>query len=219
MLIAGLITGFFLSLFVQGCGNSGGTRNTAIVSPETLKSQLAEEVAGYQEKIAELETKNTDLQRQLKTAKNQLSAAKVKVQQRETNIKKRIEPRGFPAKELLNNARPLPKVDSGLSACDSLAKNVAEYIEENAVKDSLYEVQINKLDSIVSLKDCVIAEKIKINKSVTESFTKSLEQQEVLLKENQGLRNKSKKQKRRSKLATIGLMILSALGAKQLSHH
>lgn len=219
MLIGGLITGFFLSLFVQGCGNSAGTSNTAIVSPETIKSQLAEKVAGYEQKIAELETKNTDLQRQLKTAKNQLSAAKVKVQQREANIKKRIEPTGFPARQLLNKVQPLPGVDSSLSPCDSLVKDIAAYIEENDVKDSLYEVQINTLDSIVDVKESVIAEKKRINKSVTEALTKSLEQQELLLKENQVLRNKSKRQKRRSKLATIGLMILSALGGKQLSHH
>lgn len=215
MLVGGLITGFFLSLFVQGCVINATTENAAIVSPETIKSQLAV----YEQKIADLEMKNTDLQRRLKTSKNQLATAKVKVQQRETNIKKRIEPAGFPAKELLNKARPLPVVDSDLSACDSLVKDVTAYIEENALKDSLYEAQINTLDSIVDVKDSVIAEKAKINKSVTEAFTKSLEQQKVLLTENQQLRNKSKRQKRRSKLATIGLMILSALGGKQLSQH
>ena len=219
MLIGGLITGFFLSLFVQSCGNNKDTSTRTIVSPKEIKNELAEKVAAYEQKIVELETKNTDLQKQLKTVKNQLLAAKVKVQQRETNIKKRIEPRGFPAKELLNKVRPVPTVDSGLSACDSLAQDVAAYIEENALKDSLYELQINTLDSIVSVKDSVIAEKTKINKGVTEAFTKSLEQQEVLLKENQQLRNKSKRQKRRRKIATIGLMILSALGANQLSHH
>jgi hypothetical protein len=219
MLIGGLITGFFLSLFVQGCGNDLSTGDTVMVSPETMKTQLTQKVAAYEQKIAELETKNTDLQMQLKTVKNQLSAAKVKVQQRETNIKKRIEPRGFPAKELLNKVRPVPTVASGLSACDSLAQDVAAYIEENALEDSLYEVQIHTLESIVSVKDSVIAEKTKVNKSVTEAFTKSLQQQEVLIKENQQLRNKSKRQKRRSKIATIGLMILSALGGKQLSHH
>jgi len=219
MLIGGLIIGFFLSLFVQGCGYSATTHNTAIVSPETIKNDLAEKVAVYEQKIGDLETKNIDLQKQLKAAKNQLSAAKTKVQQRETNIKKRIEPAGFPANELLNKVRPAPKVETGLSACDSLVQDVAAYIEENAVKDSLYEVQINTLDSIVDVKDSVIVEKTKINKTVTEAFTKSLEQQEVLIKENQQLRSKSKRQKRRSKLATIGLMILSALGGKQLSHH
>jgi hypothetical protein len=219
MLIGGLITGFFLSLFFQGCAGSATTDSTAIVAPETIKNELTEKVAAYEQKIADLETKNSNLQKQLNTAKVQLAAAKVKVHQRETNIKKRIEPAGFPAKELLNKVRPSPTVDSSLSACDSLVKDVAAYIEENAAKDSLYEVQINTLDSMVDVKDSVIAEKTKINKNVTEAFTKSLEQQEVLLKENQQLRNKSKRQKRRSKLATIGLMILSALGGKQLSQH
>jgi hypothetical protein len=216
MLIGGLITGFFLSLFFQGCDNSAA--NTAIVAPAEIKNQLTEKVAAYEQKIADLESKNANLQKQLKTAKDQLVAAKIKVQQRETNIKKRIEPAGFPAKELLNKVQPHATVDSDLSPCDSLLQDVGAYMEENAVKDSLYEVQINTLDSIVGVKDSVIAEKTKINKSVTEAFTKSLEQQEVLLKENNQLRNKSKRQKRRTKLATIGLMILSALGGNHLSH-
>lgn len=217
MLIGGLIIGFFLSLFVQGCGDSATKENTAIVTAEQIKSGLAAKVAVYEQKIADLERKNIYLQKQLKSVEDQLATKKVKVQQREIKIKKRITPVGFPAKELLNKVRPLPAANSSLSACDSLVKDVAAYMDENAAKDSLYEVQINTLDSIVDVKDSLIAENEKINKSVSEALVKSFEQQQILLKENQQLRNKSKQQKRRSKLATIGLMILSAFGGKQLS--
>ncbi len=219
LVLVGLVFGFCLSVLMKACYSDTPIPQQKAVTTEELKKQAADKEAAHQKQIAELENKNQQLQNELKTTKEQLSAVKSKARQRETTIKKIIEPKGLPAKELLAKAKPVNPVDSSLSPCDSLAREVNEYLLDNAVKDSLYESQISTLDSMVAVKDSVIKFKTELHSEWVDVFTKALDQQEILQKENQQLQKQFKRQKRKSKLVTVGLMILSAVGTKYLLHH
>jgi hypothetical protein len=219
LVLVGLVSGFCLTFLFKGCYNETTVPHQKVISTEDLKKQAADKEAIYQTKIAELENKNLQLQTELKTTKEQLVSIKSKTKQRENTIKKIIEPKGLPAKELLDRVKPLLSIDSSLSPCDSLVQEVNVYMEENAVKDSLYESEISTLDSMVAVKDSVIKFKTELHSQWVEVFTKALDQQDILQKENDQLRKQFKRQKRKSKLVTIGLMILSAAGANYLLHH
>jgi hypothetical protein len=218
LLILGLVIGFCLSLLFKGCNSEIPVPHEKVISPAVLKKQAADIENTYQTKFTELENKNQQLQNELKTTKEQLTTIKLKTKQRENSIKRIIEPKGFPAKELLAKVNSSVIVDSSLSPCDSLAQEVSKYVEENEVKDSLYQSQINTLDSIVAVKDSVIRFKTELHSEWIDVFTEALDQQVILQKENQQLRKLFKRQKRKSKLITAGLMILSAVGANYLLH-
>lgn len=86
-------------------------------------------------------------------------------------------------------------------------------------KDSLYENQIATLDSMLSVKDSVIQFKTHLHTQWAEFFSRALDEQDILRKENQQLQKQFKRQKQRSKLATLGLMMLTAVGTNYLLKH
>lgn len=217
VLLLGIVIGFCSSLLFKGCGSNNDVTHEKIIQPKDLKKQDATNEASYQAKITELENKNQQLQQELKTTKEQLAQIKSKTKQRENSIKKIIEPKGYPAKELLKKVNsPSIAMDSSLSPCDSLAQEVSEYMQENILKDSLFESQIAIQDSVITVKDSVIAFKTELHRGLQSIFSQSLAQQEILTKENIQLRKQFKRQKLRSKLVAIGVTVLSALTAKYL---
>ncbi len=217
LLLLGIVIGFCSSFLFQGCGSNNSVTHEKTVQPKDLKKQAETNEASYQAKITELENKNRQLQQELKTTKEQLTQIKSKTNQRANNIKKIIEPKGYPAKELLKKVNsPSIAIDSSLSPCDSLVKEVSEYMQENILKDSLFESQIAIQDSVIAVKDSVIAFKTDLHGGLQSLFNQSLAQQETLSKENIQLRKQFKRQKLRSKLVAIGVTVLSALTAKYL---
>ena len=144
------------------------------------------------------------------------TSIKSQTKKRETTIKKILEPKGMAANDLLEKVGHSVPVDSSLSPCDSLANEVSQYLEENTLKDSLYETHISKLDSTISIKDSIIQLKNKMHIDLSNTVSKLLNDHETLLRENKALRKEFKRQKRKGKLVTVGLMILSATAANYL---
>lgn len=214
-LILGVLVGVLVSLLLDLSYN-----DLLSTSPpdntEVVRKEMAAKETVHLTKISELEKKTEKLSEELKSAQAQLSTIKSKTREREKTIKKMIEPKGLPAKELLERVNKSVAVDTSLSPCDSLTQEVTGYIEENALKNSLYESQINTLDSIVAVKDSVIQLKTGLHKDLTVLFEQSLDKQDVLAKENLQLRKQFKRQKLKSKLITVGLMILSGTAANYL---
>ncbi len=214
-LILGILIGL-LSWFLFDLSASDLLTASSPDTTETIKKEIAAKEALHQEKLTELENKNDALQKDLNSVKEQLESIKSKTKKRETTIKKILEPNGMSAKDLLAKVAYSVALDSSSSRCDSLANEVSEYIEENAEKDSLYETHISKLDSTVSIKDSIIQLKNKLHIDLSNTVSKLLNDQEALLRENKALRKEFKRQKRKGKLVTVGLMILSATAAKYL---
>ena len=219
LLLTGLVAGFCLSFLFNGCGNDPAVTHETVTPTKDLKKEADVKEASYQAKITELENKNQQLKLELQSAKGQLVKMKSKSEQRETKIKAMIEPNGYTAKELLRKVKPALVSATSLSLCDSLVQEVNEYMQENSMKDSLYEVQIGKQDSLIAGKDSIIENKTKLHQNLQTLFEQSLTQQEILSKENTQLRRKFKRQKFRSKLVTLGVTVLSGLAANYLIQH
>jgi hypothetical protein len=214
-LILGILIGL-LCYFLFDFSANDLLASKSVDNPASIKKEIAEKEALHQEKITELENKNAALQKDLNTIKEQLVSIKSQTKKREITIKKILEPKGMFAKDLLAKvAHPVP-VDSSLSRCDSLANEVSEYIEENEEKDSLYETQISKLDSTITIKDSMIQLKSKMHIDLSNTVSKLLNDHEALLRANKALQKEFKRQKRKSKVVTVGLMILSATAANYL---
>jgi peptidoglycan hydrolase CwlO-like protein len=214
-LILGILIGL-LSYFLFDFSANDLLASKSVDDPASIKKELAEKEASHQAKITELENKNQLLQKDLNTIKEQLASIKSQTKKRETTIKQILEPKGMAAKDLLAKVAHSIPVDSSLSPCDSLSNEVSQYLEENTLKDSLYETQMSKLDSTIAIKDSIIQLKNKFHIDLSNTISKLLNDQEALLRENKALRKEFKRQKRKSKLVTIGLMILSATAANYL---
>ena len=214
-LILGILIGL-LSWFLFDLSASDLLTPSSVDNSETIKKEIAAKEALHQEKITELENKNAALQKDLNTVKEQLASIKSQTKKREATIKKILEPKGMAAKDLLEKVGHSVPVDSSLSPCDSLANEVSEYIEENLVKDSLYETQIGKLDSTIVIKDSIIQLKSKMHIDLSNTVSKLLNDREALFRENKAIRKQFKRQKRKGKFVTVGLMILTATAANYL---
>jgi len=214
-LILGILIGL-LCYFLFDFSANDLLPTKSVDNPGSIRKEMAEKEALHQAKITELENKNQLLQKDLNTVKEQLASIKSKTTKRESTIRKILEPKGMPAKDLLEKVSHLVTVDSSLSPCDSLANEVSEYLEENTLKDSLYETQISKLDSTIAIKDSMIQLKSKMHVDLSNTVSKLLNDQETVLRENKTLQKQLKRQKRKSKLVTVGLMILSATAANYL---
>ncbi len=212
--------GFVCCAFLLGRCNNDKQSKTHLQVVQNLEQQIKDSEAVYHKKVYELENKNSQLQKELRSAQSELLIIKRKTSQRETRIKNLIQPQGLPAKDFLkkvtgssmsNNINP--------SNCDSLANEVTEYIKENALKDSLYETHIQLQDSVIVNKDSIIANTTKLHSELKTAFDFTIQQQKQLISQNEQLFKKLKRQKRRSKLISVGMMVLSGAAVNYLQYH
>lgn len=205
------VLGCCTTFLLTGSCNNGAKREN-IVMPQILKRQADSIETLYQAKITKLETANRQLQQELTTIKVQLNDVKAKAKQKEAVIKKITEPKGYPAKELLEKATPSSAaIVSPLITCDSLVQEVNEYIELNEKKEVYYETYIAIQDSIIEGKDSIIAFKITEYNALSRLFDQSLHEQQKLLAENNQLYKRFKREKRKGKLLAVGTALLSGL--------
>jgi hypothetical protein len=219
LLITVFVLGFFSTFLFTGCDRNKISKKDISVTPKVLKKQADTIQENYLKQIASLQDQNLELQQDLEITQGLLEQAKLVTKQKEIKIKKIIEPKGYPAKELLQKIEITPSINNDLSPCDSLITEVHEYIEENHRKDSLYEVQLIQMDSVVTVKDDLIQANEKAYTNLNLLFGQSLTAQGNLIKENKLLQRQFKRQRFKNKLITTGLMILSATAANYLLHH
>lgn len=216
ILTIGFLIGLSLTFLFSGNCNGPELNPALTISPAEQKQQIERSEKEHQLIIAELGKKNQQLQQELTETKELLAKTKLKSKATEAKIKKITDPKGFPAKELLAKVKPQEIADTIISNCDSLINDVNEYIQDNAVKDSLYELQIEQLDCSIRIKDSIISQKEYQNKKLTFLLSQSLIQQENLVKQNELLKKKIKRQKFRRKVVAIGATILSGIAADYL---
>jgi hypothetical protein len=212
----GFLCGFSLLFLFSGNCNGPDPNPGMTVKPKEIITEVEKSEKEQQHKIVELETKNQQLLQELATTKELLNKVKQKTKARESRIIKLTESKGFSAKELLAKNKSLQLPDTPNLICDSLITQVNEYIEDNAVKDSLYELQVTQLDSTIVIQDSIINLNLHLNKELKGSLMQSIAQQEDLYQQNQQLKRKFKKQKFRSKLIAIGVTLFSGIAAEYL---
>lgn len=213
LLLIGFAIGLCSSFLFTGC-NKTATSKT-VVNPKKLKKKADTIQANYQKQISNLQDQNIELAQNLEVTKGLLDQTKQLCKQKELQIKKLTEPKGFAAKDLLTRADTITKT----SNCDTLASLVVEYIDRNHEKDSLYEIQLIQMDSIASIKDELLETNERAYTNLKLLFNESLSSQKNLVNENKLLRKQFKRQRFKSKVVTLGLMILTATATNFLSQH
>ena len=226
-LLVGFILGFCTSFLFTGCNKGSATKKEVVSTPKELKKEAVGVEQTYQKQIESLQSQNLQLQQSLEVTQGLLDEAKQAAKEKENKIKKIIAPQGYSAKELLSKSAKelLNKKDNSeetpeaKSICDSLVTEVIGYIQENHRKDSLYEIQLVQMDSVVTVKDDLIQANEKAYTNLNLLFSQSVTAQQNLAKENKLLQRQFKRQRLKNKLVTAGLMILSATATNYLLHH
>jgi hypothetical protein len=215
LLVLGFVLGLFSSFLIPGCNKSSISKTEGAIKPKELKKQADTIQGNYQKQIADLQDQTIELMQNLEVAQGLLDQQKQICQQKEQQIKKLTEPKGYPAKALLS------KVDTSnfISDCDSLATVVNDYIEENYRKDTIYETQLTQMDSVITVKDDLIQTNRQAYTNLHQLFDQSLVTQQSLIKQNKQLQRQFKRQRFKSKVVTVGLMILTAAATNYLLHH
>jgi hypothetical protein len=218
LLLLGFVLGFVTAFVFTGCNKNSTIKKEVVVKPKDLKKQAVTIEENYQKQIASLQDQNIELQQDLEVNQGLLDQAKEITKQLENKIKKLIEPVGYPAKSLIQKVKT-SEISRDQSPCDSLINVIPDYIEENHRKDSIYELQIIQMDSVVSIKDDLIQTNAEAYANLLKLFDQSVASQENLIKENTQLRKQFRRQRFKNKLVTAGLMILSATATNYLLHH
>jgi hypothetical protein len=212
--VAGCCTAFLL---MTNCGTE--KKKGDFIPASLLKKQADSLKVFYQGKISELETSNKQLTVQLNATKAELNAAKLKANGKAAEIKKLIEPKGYPAKQLLEKAGvPAVLTEIQLQECDSLKLLVSDFIIENEIKDNLYEQQARQQDSLLTGKDAVIALQEGENLNLSILFKQSTTQQQILEKDNQLLRKQVKRKKKAGRWLAIGSAVVSGLATHYITN-
>ncbi len=213
------VMGFVIALLLMSDCNNHSVKTHDVLTPKIIQKMADSINKDYQVRIDLLEGQNELLQNKITSYHNQLIAVRSKAKSKEKTIKNLIAPKGFAASELLEKEEAVHiPVDSSLTPCDSLAEQTAEYMQITATKDSLYELQINTLDNLITVKDSVIEEKTNQYEQTSVLLKQSLALQENLLSDNRKLEKKSRRQKRGNRLLVIGAAILSAFTTDYLTH-
>lgn len=216
LLILGFISGVCMSILFVGCGGCNSSLPRVTTAKE-IKKAAFDSNAAYQQRRVQLDTVKSRLQ--VHVAKTNLTLQQEKNQAaiRKEKVKKLIEPKGYAAR-LLIQKRDAPQPDTLFTKCDSLQKEVSLFIEENDRKDSLYETQIATMDSLVLVQGRIIENDSVAYRNLQVLFHSAVDHGEVMEMENKSLQKKMKRQKFKSKIVSIGLMLLSGAAANYFIH-
>jgi len=208
-LLVGLTVGICLSVLFQGCdSNTKPAKNSEIVNPYVIEQRAQVNESHYLQKIDSLKANTQELQKQLTTTRFSLEKAK----KRNTELQSQVY-------ELLDKPTAVSDTAQLLSDCDSLKVKVEDLIASGNEKDSLQDVQTHNLEQQIKVKDSTIEIQVGSYQSLKSSFNQSLQEQQALLDQNTALKKEIKRHKLKSKLASIGLIILSGITAGSLIHH
>jgi hypothetical protein len=101
-------------------------------------------------------------------------------------------------------------------ATDSLKLTVGEYIQAQDTLVASQQTQITRLDSIVTLQDTIITNERSHIADMKTLFRTSLDQQQILTDRNLAIGKELKREKRKSTLLKIGMVLVSGAAATLL---
>jgi hypothetical protein len=220
ILVAGFLCGFCMAFFFMPQDSiSQLPKNSPTATTKQLEKQVATSEKQYRNRIADLQKQNGELQEKLTTTQSLLQQARKSVKQKENSIKKIIQPNKIPPKNWAVENFSIPLFDTEPCECDSLKSEVNSYINENHRKDSIYEIQLATMDSVISVKDSIIDTTEGLYNSLHQIFDKAIATQQVLETENRLLKKKEKRRKMKNRLITAGLLIVSGTIINHFIHH
>ena len=203
VLVIGIIIGISFSNLFKGCNDS--VTQTKTFKPETLKNQSQKADHLYQQKIDSLQVSSNGLAKKLAGTKQILS-----------QVSKKNKLLQMQVYELIDRTPVNADTIQTQSNCDSLKVTVAELLQSDDLKDSLFtdvnnnlETQIKNKDSTLMIKDMELhALRISLDQSITE--------QQFLYDQNKTYQKQFRQQKVKGKLLSVGALILSGMAAAYL---
>lgn len=202
-----LLSGIGLSsLFISG--NRNATLLPAGIFSAKALTQKADTIEHrQQEQIELLNRRNEALQHSLSKTSELLRKSKANLSAAQQNIRHLL------IENVTNDSA------DELSSCDTLREYVKGYLDENALKDSLYDSKINLLESTVTLKDSALEISANTQQQMRLILNQTLLQYSWLETENFSLKEEARKTKRKQKLLNFGLALLSGAAAGYLVTH
>lgn len=216
LIILGFICGICMSILFFGCAGCG--RSKVSTTTTELRSKAKASDSSYKETAQKLDTVKKNLQQKAVANKTSLANAKSTTHYQERKLRQMIEPTGYPVSQLLNRiAKPSP--DTVFTHCDSLKNEIGLFLNQNHVKDSLYEKQISTLDSMVLTQDAIIKNDSLAYARLQGLYTQAIDYSAGLENEKAQLQKKIRRQKTKSKIASFGLMVLTGFATNYLLRH
>jgi hypothetical protein len=200
-LTLGIIIGISCMNLFKGCGSS---TEVPIIS-STTKASVAEKENALKEKQLQVKfdsisKRESKLKQELSSTKSTLAKLKTKNTRLQTQVYDLLDAKTFP--------------DSAQTDyCDSLKTKVIELMNNSNQKDSLQDSVSVNLEEQLQLKDLTISLQNLKYQELKTSFQKSLTDLSSLENENKFLKNKFKRQKIKSRLASAAILIISGAAA------
>ena len=193
----------FSNLF-SGCGDGSPTTIASVkqLRPTVIRKEEQKSEMSYIKKLDLLNANCDKLNQQLAVTRHSLSSAK------QTNLV--LQDQIFQILDDQNN-----NTDSGAVKrdCDSLGRKVTGLIQNENIKDSLYEDAAQNLQMQLQNKDSSLNLKDQLYQSLKLFFDKSLSEQDTLYQANRLLQKQYKRQRFKNRLLWLGSIILSGAAA------
>ncbi|MCC7303070.1 MAG: hypothetical protein IT233_10555 [Bacteroidia bacterium] len=168
------------------------------IALKEMTQQVNSIETNYKQQIGYWIQKNTVLQRRIQQTNLELERSRMKEKSMQGKIL-----------SLISESKTLTDTFSIVSNCDTLKEKVAEFIVQTNIKDSLCQAEITDLKTVIQNQDSMVVvcqSSFSMLKQVTDSsFAMQSRLTDDLNRASKQLRN----EKRRSKLLTAGVMILS----------
>lgn len=204
----GLLLGLFLSFLWGQMLIPEYKPATQIQSPKELVNQVTATEKIYTHRANSINVESQKLKKELNYTKDALTKAKEKT----AGLQKQVF-------ALLDERFPMQQQEQDEAVCDSLATTVPILIAASEEKDSLYNSALTNLEDQVQNKDSLLVLQNEQYAALKTAFTKSIDAQTILAKDNLSLTKTVKRQKVKSKILSAALFIFSGAAATYLLRH
>jgi hypothetical protein len=218
-LLIGIVIGIGFNSLFSGC-NTTPTKNFTIstLKPSNLQKQVVATENKYEQQIDSLKQHGIDLSKTLKSTNQHLEKAKEKNLALQMQVYDLIDSRKVAEVDRVNIGDN-EEADNSLSDCDSLQSAVLNLLENDKVKDSLYETVNSNLQTQIRNKDSTILVQDNKYTELRKSFDTSIVQQQILFDQNKELVKQFKRQRIKRKFISIAAIVLSGITANYLIKH
>jgi hypothetical protein len=171
-------------------------------------SQQAAVIAGYDQRVVDLQTQNKQLVQQVKSTKAAIN-----------DIRKRNQHIGSTLQQQVDSASILTDTVQRLSNCDSIANTAIELLQSCEQKDSLYEELAGNLEQQVINHDSIITVQDKKYNYLQLNYERTFAQQQLLFADNLHLQRQVKKHRIKNRLLSTGMLLLTGTATYLLLRH
>ena len=199
----GLFLGLYLSFMYRVALSANDNTPGVSTTVKQLKKEVSKAESSFAKSFESIQSENTKLKVGLSDTKAALQISKQKYTALEKKVKAVILKRA-------TNDEPIAFYDP---SCDSIIGTVEYLMQASTQKDSLYKEVETNLQAQLANKDSSINLQASQYQSLKSTFSKSLEGQAELEKQNAYLIKAYKKQKIKSKVLTALLFIGSGIAA------